>query len=57
MNTLSDTLNDFLVDIEKAIGNTLPEIGDYSPNQCRIELIEEYVERIKAELNVEKYLI
>jgi hypothetical protein len=52
MNTLSDTLNDLIIEVE--IDSTASELG-ITQNEREL-LIEEYVERIKNELNVEKYL-
>jgi hypothetical protein len=54
MNTLTDALNDLIVDV---INNSSavfghPEITD----KTKQTIIEEYVERIKNELNVGKYL-
>lgn len=56
MNTLSDTLRDLIGDantLDKFIG--LPDHGERFEKEMDL-LVEEYVERIKNELNVEKYL-
>jgi hypothetical protein len=55
MNILSDTLNDFAVELTDKINYY--QMTDVKYKTARVkELIEEYVERIKNELNVEKYL-
>ena len=55
MNTLSDTLKDLTF----AVLDTTYITGDMNlgcDDEKRKQIIEEYVERIKNELNVDKYL-
>jgi hypothetical protein len=55
MNLLSDTLKDFQVDVDKLyLSKTFMKETEYY--SLRDKVIEEYVERIKNELNIEKYL-
>lgn len=63
MNTLNDTLNDFVNDIvncTKADETITPYGGMVNVHifseELKNRIIDEYVERIKNELNVEKYL-
>jgi hypothetical protein len=55
MNTLSDTLNDLVITVIADYSNH-GRIGSETNFELRERLVEEYVKRIKNELNVEKYL-
>jgi hypothetical protein len=54
MNILSDALNDLIKEI--LFGIKLSQYSDIEDPEDKEETIEKYVERIKNELNVEKYL-
>jgi hypothetical protein len=58
MNTLSDTLNDLIMEVfQVALGEDNGyDAFDRLEKERVKELTDEYVERIKNELNVEKYL-
>jgi predicted TIM-barrel fold metal-dependent hydrolase len=54
MNILSDALNDLIKEI--LFGIKLSQYSDIEDPEDKEETIKKYVERIKNELNVEKYL-
>ena len=55
MNLLSDTLKDFQIDVDKLyLTKTFMEEEEYY--EFRNKIVEEYVERIKKELNIDNYL-